>query len=174
MQIRRITSLLKARELAGLSSLLIDAVNGGASLGFLRPLQQSRAQSYWHAVSNSVASGEKALLVAEDEGVVLGTVQVVLSQPENQPHRAEISKMIVHTLARQQGLGMRLLSTAEQVAQQADKSLLVLDTQTGSAAERLYTKAGFTPLPPLPDYALTPDGVLAPTTIFWKRIEGRV
>jgi ribosomal protein S18 acetylase RimI-like enzyme len=90
--------------------------------------------------------------------------------PQNQPHRGEISKMIVHTKVRQLGLGVRLLGAAEERAQLAGKSLLVLDTQTGSAAEHLYLKAGYCPLPPLPDYALTPDGMLAPTTIFWKRI----
>jgi GNAT superfamily N-acetyltransferase len=121
-------------------------------------------------VSKAVQAGDKALLVAEIEGAILGTVQVVLDMPQNQPHRGEVSKMIVHTKVRQLGLGMRLLVAAEERAHVAGKSLLVLDTQTGSAAEHLYQKAGYTPLPPLPDYALTPDGVLAPTTIFWKRI----
>lgn len=170
MHIRALTEALDPRQLEDLSALLIDAVEGGASLGFLTPMGPERAQTYWEGVSKAVQAGDKALLVAEIEGAILGTVQVVLDMPQNQPHRGEISKMIVHTKVRQLGLGMRLLLAAEERARIAGKSLLVLDTQTGSAAEHLYLKAGYSPLPPLPDYALTPDGVLSPTTIFWKRI----
>jgi ribosomal protein S18 acetylase RimI-like enzyme len=170
MQIRAVTDPLSGRELDDLTSLLVDSVEGGASLGFLKPLDEAQARIYWEGVSNAVQAGQKALLVAEIGGAILGTVQVVLDMPQNQPHRGEISKMIVHTKVRQLGLGTRLLEAGEDRARLAGKSLLVLDTQTGSAGERLYTKAGFTPLPPLPDYALTPDGVLAATTIFWKRI----
>jgi GNAT superfamily N-acetyltransferase len=170
MQIRTLTEALNPRQLEDLCALLIDAVEGGASLGFLKPMVPERARTYWEDVARAVQAGDKALLVAEIEGAILGTVQVVLEMPQNQPHRGEISKMIVHTKVRQLGLGMRLLVAAEERAHIAGKSLLVLDTQTGSAAEHLYRKAGYSPLPPLPDYALTPDGVLAPTTIFWKRI----
>lgn len=170
MHIRALTDALNPRQMEDLSALLIDAVEGGASLGFLTPMDPERAQTYWEGVSKAVQAGDKALLVAEIEGAILGTVQVVLDMPQNQPHRGEISKMIVHTKVRQLGLGMRLLVAAEERARIAGKSLLVLDTQTGSAAEHLYQKAGYTPLPPLPDYALTPGGLLAPTTIFWKRI----
>ena len=170
IQVRALTEALSPRQAEDLSALLIDAVEGGASLGFLKPLEIERAQAYWEKVAHAVEAGDKALLVAEIEGAILGTVQVVLDMPQNQPHRGEISKMIVHTKVRQLGLGMRLLEAAEDRARLAGKSLLVLDTQTGSAAEHLYRKAGYSPLPPLPDYALTPDGDLAPTTIFWKRI----
>jgi len=170
MQIRALTEALDPRQLEDLCALLIDAGEGGASLGFLKPMEPERARAYWEGVSKAVQVGDKALLVAEVEGAILGTVQVVLEMPQNQPHRGEISKMIVHTQVRQLGLGMRLLVAAEERAHIAGKSLLVLDTQTGSAAEHLYRKAGYSPLPPLPDYALTPDGMLAPTTIFWKRI----
>ncbi|MFY7759822.1 GNAT family N-acetyltransferase [Aquidulcibacter sp.] len=170
MQIRAVTEAPDPHQLADLCALLIDAVEGGASLGFLKPLDEARARTYWESVSKAVQAGDKALLVAEIEGAILGTVQVVLDMPQNQPHRGEISKMIVHTRVRQLGLGMRLLEAAEDRARLAGKSLLMLDTQTGSAAEHLYRKAGYSPLPPLPDYALTPDGELAPTTIFWKRI----
>eukprot|EP01041_Mallomonas_annulata_P035631 gene35631-58618_t len=114
---------------------------GGASLGFLTPMDPERAQTYWEGVSKAVQAGDKALLVAEIEGAILGTVQVVLDMPQNQPHRGEVSKMIVHTKVRQLGLGMRLLVAAEERAHVAGKSLLVLDTQTGSAAEHLYQKA---------------------------------
>ena len=170
MHIRALTEAPDPRQLDDLCALLIDAVEGGASLGFLKPLDLERARTYWESVSRAVQAGDKALLVAEIDGAILGTVQVVLDMPQNQPHRGEISKMIVHRRVRQLGLGTRLLDAAEERASLAGKSLLVLDTQTGSAAERLYTKAGYMPLPPLPDYALTPDGVLAATTIFWKRI----
>jgi ribosomal protein S18 acetylase RimI-like enzyme len=170
MQIRALTEALDPRQLEDLCALLIDAVEGGASLGFLKPLDYERARAYWENVARAIQAGDKALLVAEIEGAILGTVQIVLDMPQNQPHRGEISKMIVHTKVRQLGLGARLLDEAENRARLAGKSLLVLDTHTGSAAEHLYRKAGYTPLPPLPDYALTPDGVLAPTTIYWKRI----
>ena len=170
MHIRSVRDPLLGPELDDLTSLLMDAVEGGASLGFLKPLDEARARTYWEGVSKAVQAGDKALLVAEIGGAILGTVQVVLDMPQNQPHRGEISKMIVHTKVRQLGLGMRLLGAAEERARFAGKSLMVLDTQTGSAAEHLYKKAGYSPLPPLPDYALTPEGTLAPTTIFWKRI----
>ncbi len=170
MQIRTLSKAPDPRQLEDLCALLIDAVEGGGSLGFLKPMEPERARAYWETVARAVQAGDKALLVAEIEGAILGTVQVVLEMPQNQPHRGEISKMIVHTKVRQLGLGMRLLVAAEERAHIAGKSLLVLDTQTGSAAEHLYRKAGYCPLPPLPDYALTPDGMLAPTTIFWKRI----
>ncbi len=170
MQIRSVRDPLSGPELDDLTSLLMDTVEGGASLGFLKPLDEARARTYWEGVSKVVQAGDKALLVAEIGGAILGTVQVVLDMPQNQPHRGEVSKMIVHTKVRQLGLGMRLLEAAEDRARFAGKSLLVLDTQTGSAAEHLYKKAGYSPLPPLPDYALTPEGTLAPTTIFWKRI----
>ncbi len=170
MQIRAVTEAPDPHQLEDLCALLIDAVEGGASLGFLKPLDEARARTYWEGVSKAVQAGDKALLVAEIGGAILGTVQVVLDMPQNQPHRGEISKMIVHTRVRQLGLGMRLLEAAEERARFAGKSLMMLDTQTGSAAEHLYKKAGYSPLPPLPDYALTPDGELAPTTIFWKRI----
>ena len=170
MQISAVTEAPDPHQLEDLCALLIDAVEGGASLGFLKPLDEARARTYWEGVSKAVQAGDKALLVAEIGGAILGTVQVVLDMPQNQPHRGEISKMIVHTRVRQLGLGMRLLEAAEERARFAGKSLMMLDTQTGSAAEHLYKKAGYSPLPPLPDYALTPDGELAPTTIFWKRI----
>ena len=170
MQIRKVSEPLSSPELDDLTSLLVGAVENGASLGFLKPLEEARARTYWEGVCQAVQHGDKALLVAEIGEAILGTVQVVLDMPQNQPHRGEVSKMIVHSKVRQVGLGTRLLDSAEEWARYAGKSLLVLDTQTGSAAEHLYRKAGYNPLPPLPDYALTPGGVLAATTIFWKRI----
>ena len=170
MQIRRVSEPLSGSELDDLTSLLVDAVENGASLGFLKPMEEARARTYWEGVSQAVQAGDKALLVAEIGGAILGTVQVVLDMPQNQAHRGEVSKMIVHSKVRQLGLGTRLLDAAEERARFAGKSLLVLDTQTGSAAEHLYRKAGYSPLPPLPDYELTPDGELAATTFFSKRI----
>src|SRR5918997_7026486 len=130
----------EAREQIGaLSSVLIDCVEGGASVSFMAPLSQERADGFWQGVAEGVAAGERILLVAEDRaGGIVGTVQVVLRQPENQPHRADISKMLVHRRARRQGIGAALMRAAEEAARAAGKSVLVLDTVTGGDAERLY------------------------------------
>jgi GNAT superfamily N-acetyltransferase len=118
--------------------VLIDCVEGGASVSFMAPLSQERADGFWQGVAEGVAAGERILLVAEDRaGGIVGTVQVVLRQPENQPHRADISKMLVHRRARRQGIGAALMQGAEDAARGAGKTVLVLDTVTGSDGERL-------------------------------------
>jgi GNAT superfamily N-acetyltransferase len=112
------------------------------------------------------------VIVAEDgEGVMLGTVQVVLGQPENQPHRGDVAKMLVHQRARKQGVGAALLAAAEQSARESGKTLLVLDTVTGSDGYRLYARHGWQRVGEIPNYALWPDGGLCPTTVFYKALE---
>ena len=157
------------REIQGLSDVLIDCVEGGASVSFMLPMSRSKAEAFWHNVSACVSRGERSVLVAEDaEGGIVGTVQVILNQPENQPHRADIAKMLVHRRARRRGLGAALLAAAEHSALDAGKTLLVLDTPTGSDAERLYARQGWQHCGEIPNYALWPDGRPCATTILFK------
>lgn len=153
----------------GLAALLIDCVAGGASVSFMHPLPFDKAQSFWRDVARRVAAGERALIVAEDDEGVAGTVQLILDQPENQPHRADLAKMLVHRRARRRGLGAALLRAAESVGRDCGKSLLVLDTASGDA-ERLYARLGWQRCGVIPGYALLPHGGLCDTTVFYRRL----
>jgi GNAT superfamily N-acetyltransferase len=169
-QIEQIHTLSDA-DLATLSEVLIDCTEGGASVGFMNPLSSAKADAFWREVASNVAVGERALWVARDgAGRIVGTVQVVFMQKENQPHRAEISKLLVHRSTRRHGLGVRLMQAAEQCARGAGKSLLVLDTATGGGAEGLYQRLGWQLCGQVPNYALWPSGGLCATTIFYKTI----
>ena len=164
----RLLATLNDAQLHGLCEVLLDCVEGDASVGFMHPLSGARALAFWRGVAEGVARGERALLVAEDAaGAIAGTVQVVLAQPDNQPHRGDIAKMLVHRRARRQGLGALLMQAAEQVASQAGKTLLVLDTSSDAAA-RLYERQGWQRCGVIPGFALWPRGGLCPTTIFFK------
>jgi len=155
----------------GLAQVLCDCVEGGASVSFMQPLSPERAAAFWRDVALGVAGGERALMVAEDaQGTVVGTVQLVLAQPENQPHRADVAKMLVHRRARRQGVAALLLHAAETEAAREGKSLLVLDTVTGGDAERLYARLGWQRCGEIPGYALWPEGGLCGTTIFFKSL----
>jgi GNAT superfamily N-acetyltransferase len=154
----------------GLAELLIDCVDGGASVSFMHPLPMAKAVDFWRRVAVGVSQGERALLVAEDAGGLVGTVQLILGQPENQPHRADLSKMLVHRRARRQGLGEGLLRAAEDVARDCGKSLLVLDTASADA-ERLYVKLGWQRCGVVPGYALLPRGGLCDTTYFYRTLD---
>ncbi len=134
------------------------------------PLPRERALAFWRGVGESVAGDERLLLVAEAEGRIVGTVQLLLDQPPNQPHRADVAKMLVHRRARRRGIGEALMGELDRLARACGKSLLVLDTVSGSAAERLYLKTGWTRVGEIPDYALMPDGTPCPTTYFYKRL----
>jgi GNAT superfamily N-acetyltransferase len=163
--------ILGEREIRELSDVLIDCVEGGASVSFMPPMTRAKAESFWRNTSASLHRGERVVLAAEDaEGRIVGTVQVVWAQPENQPHRGEVVKMLVHRRARRQGIGAALLIAAERSARSAGKTLLVLDTLEGGAAERLYTRLGWQRCGTIPDYALWPDGTLCATTIFFKSL----
>lgn len=153
-----------------LADILIDCVEGGASVGFMLPLPRARALAFWKAALAGAARGERVLLVAEDEatGAVVGTVQVVLAMPDNQPHRADVAKMQVRRSARRRGVGEALMRAAEAAAREAGKTLLVLDTVTGSDADRLYTRLGWRRCGEIPGYALWPQGGLCSTTIFYR------
>ena len=158
-----------ASEIQGLSEVLIDCVEGGASVSFMLPMPRSKAETFWNDVSASAARGERLVLVAEDSsGEIVGTVQVVLQQPENQPHRGDVAKMLVHRRMRHQGVGAALLAAAEDSALAAGKTLLVLDTVTGSDGERLYARNGWQLCGQIPDYAQWPGGGFCATTVFYK------
>jgi ribosomal protein S18 acetylase RimI-like enzyme len=153
----------------GLADVLVDCVEGGASVGFMLPLERERAETFWSGVLDDASRGERIVLVAEeqDTDAVLGTVQVILRTPENQPHRGEIAKMLVHRRARRRGLGEALLRAAEAAARDAGKTLLVLDTASADA-ERLYERLGWKRVGAIPRYALWPDGGFSHTIVFYK------
>jgi GNAT superfamily N-acetyltransferase len=153
----------------GLAEVLIDCVDGGASVSFMSPLPMAKAQDFWRSVAAGVRRGERALLVAEDADGPVGTVQLILDQPENQPHRADLSKMLVHRRARRQGVGAALLRAAENVGRDCGRALLVLDTASGDA-ERLYARLGWRRVGVIPGYALLPQGGLCDTTFFYRTL----
>ncbi len=153
-----------------LADVLLDCVEGGASVSFMHPLPRAKAVAFWQDVLASAARGERIVLVAEDvdSRSIVGTVQVVIDMPENQPHRADVAKMLVHRRARRRGVGAALMQAAEAAAREASKTLLVLDTVTGSDAERLYTRLGWQRCGEIPGYALWPKGGLCSTTVFYR------
>jgi GNAT superfamily N-acetyltransferase len=158
-----------AREIEGLGNVLIDCVEGGASVSFMWPMTRMKADAFWRDVAESALRGERMVFAAEDTGGnIVGTLQVIWAQPENQPHRGDVAKMLVHRSARRQGIGAALLAAAERAALAAGKTLLVLDTVTGGDAERMYTREGWQRCGVIPDYALWPDGRLCATTVFFK------
>ena len=170
MQIRCLETFGE-REIDGLSDVLIDCVEGGASVSFLLPMTRAKAETFWRGAAASVARGDRFVLAAEDAGgAIVGTVQVILAQPENQPHRGDLAKMLVHRRARRRGIGAALLEAAERRALSAGKTLLVLDTASDDA-ERLYARRGWQRCGVIPDYALWPDGTPCATTYFFKFLD---
>jgi len=157
-----------AAHCGGLGALLVDAVQGGASVGFLAGLDGAEAADWWREHTGTVADGTRLLWTAVMDTRVLGTVSLVLEGKDNGRHRAEIAKLMVHRDARGQGLARRLLDTAEHAARAAGVTLLLLDTQTDSAAEHLYRSTGWTSFGVVPAHAAQPDGTLAATTFFFK------
>lgn len=165
----RSLQFLDDQQIQALCDVLIDCVEGGASVSFMLPLSRSKAKYYWEDTAASLARGERKVLIAEDEnGGIIGTVQVLLDQPENQPHRGDVAKMLVHRRARKQGVGAALLEAAEEAAREAGKTLLVLDTVTDGDGYRLYSSHGWQRCGEIPNYALWPDGRLCSTTVFYK------
>ena len=150
--------------------MLIDCVEGGASVSFMLPITRTTADAFWRSVAESVARGERILLIAEDSpGRIVGTVQMIFAESENQPHRADIAKMLVHRRARKRGVGAALLAAAESAAQDAGRTLLVLDTASDDA-ERLYARLGWQRCGVIPDYALLPGGGLCDTTFYYRTL----
>jgi len=157
-------------DLPDLVALLRDAVDRGASIGFLPPLGSAEAHAYWMEVEGATRQGTRVVLVAREGGRVVGTVQVDLAQPRNGEHRAEVMKLMVHHAARRRGLGRALLGAAEDAARGAGRSLLVLDTRRGDVAERLYLTHGYVAAGIIPQYARGADGTLQDTVIFYKQL----
>lgn len=158
------------REIDELTNVLMDCVEGGASVSFMHPLARAKAEVFWRNAAAGVERGERIVLAAEDErGEIVGTVQIILEQPENQPHRGDLAKMLVHRRARRSGLGAALLEAAEVHALKAGKTLLVLDTASADA-ERLYARRGWQRVGEIPNYALFPDGRPCSTVVFYKEL----
>jgi GNAT superfamily N-acetyltransferase len=169
--VRRIAADEAASCIGGLTDVLIDCVEGGASVSFMAPLAREKAVAFWQGVADGVAHGERILLVAEDDALgIVGTVQLVVALPDNQPHRADVAKLLVHRSARRRGIAQGLLSALDDAARDAGKSVLVLDTVTGGDAERVYERAGWQRVGSVPKYALMPTGEYCGTTFFYKHL----
>jgi GNAT superfamily N-acetyltransferase len=153
---------------AALGELLADAVDSGASVNFLRGFTVADATGYWRARAGEVASGAVRVVVARVDGEVVGVVLLVPSKNPNSPHRAEVAKVLVHRRARRRGIAAGLMDRLEHLARDEGRWLLLLDTQQGSDAERLYRRLGWESWGVVPDHSLTADGRLAPTVFFRK------
>jgi acetyltransferase len=168
MHIERLTSEQTHAYLPDLIRLLQDSVDGGASVGFLPPLSDDQARQYWSAILPGVEKGSRILLVALDEGEVIGTAQLDLAQKPNALHRAEVQKLMVHSAHRGKGIAGELLVVVETAARQAKRTLLVLDTIQGDTADRLYRKLGWIEAGVIPQYAMGAAGILEATVVFYK------
>jgi GNAT superfamily N-acetyltransferase len=166
----RCLHMVNEAQVEELADILIDCVEGGASVSFMLPLSRERAVAFWRRVAEGVAAGHRALIVAEDARGLCGTVQLVFDLPENQPHRADLAKMLVRRRSRRQGLGAALMRAAEAAARDCGKTLLVLDTVTGSDAARLYERLGWVRVGNIPDYALFPQGGFCGTTVYYRKL----
>jgi ribosomal protein S18 acetylase RimI-like enzyme len=153
-----------------LAEVLIDCVEGGASVSFMAGISKIQAEQFFEIVAAAVEKRERFLIAAFLDDALVGTVQLVTGMPDNQPHRAEIAKLLVARSARGRGVGAALMRHAEEMSRRAGKTLLVLDTATGGDAERLYCRLGWTKAGIVPNYALLPDGSPCATTIFWKAL----
>lgn len=156
-------------DIEGLADVLIDVVEGGASVGFMLPINHERAEAFWAGILDSASHGERIVFVAEDpsSAQVVGTAQVILTTPENQPHRGAVAKMLVRRRARRRGIGEALMRAAEVAALEAGKTLLVLDTASADA-ERLYERLGWQRVGRIPNYALWPEGGFVHTIVYYK------
>jgi ribosomal protein S18 acetylase RimI-like enzyme len=166
--VRRLHALQPV-QVEQLADVLIDCVEAGASVSFMAPLARERALEFWRRVGEETARGERALLVAEAGRRIIGTVHLVLALPENQPHRADLSKLLVHRDARRQGVAEALMRAAESLARDCGRRVLVLDTASDAAA-RLYARLGWIECGTVPDYALLPGGVPCATTFFYRHL----
>jgi GNAT superfamily N-acetyltransferase len=152
-----------------LSDVLVDCVEGGASVSFMLPFRRDDAARFFEKVIASIARGETVLVVARLDDCIVGTVQLGLDMPPNQPHRGDIKKLLVHRAARNRGIGAMLMARAEEEAKARGRTLLVLDTASGEA-ERLYVRSGWQRVGGVPDYAMWPAGGFCDTTFFWKKL----
>jgi GNAT superfamily N-acetyltransferase len=156
--------------LEGLTDVLLDCVAGGASVSFMLPLERAHARRFWEGVARDARAGRRVLLVARDALGICGTVQLILDLPDNQPHRADVAKMLVHRRARRHGVGAALMRAAEDAARSRGRHLLVLDTVTGGDGARLYERLGWTRVGDIPKYALWPQGGYVATTYYYREL----
>jgi GNAT superfamily N-acetyltransferase len=170
IEVRRLEGDELTAWLDGLASVLLDCVDGGASVGYVLPFSHDDARAAFAGFASEVAAGRRILLGAFEDGVLAGTAQIVFAGMPNQRHRAEIAKLLVRRSSRRRGVAARLMAAAEVEAAGAGRTLLVLDTVTGDAAERLYERLGWNRVGVVPGYALYPDGRACSTTFFWKRV----
>lgn len=161
---------LTDEHIQGLSDVLADCVEGGASVGFMSLFTHDRAVEFWSRVAQAVAAGKRALLIARDEVGICGTVQLILDLPENQPHRADLVKVLVHRRARRRGLGAELMRAAESMARDCGKTLLVLDGVTDGDAARLYERLDWVRVGDIPNFALMPDGAPCSTRYYYRNL----
>jgi ribosomal protein S18 acetylase RimI-like enzyme len=170
IEIRRLTGPELQRRLDELARVLADCVAGGASVSYMAPFSHAEARAAFEGMAAEAERGHRLILAAFAEGQLVGTVQVVLNLPPNQPHRAEIAKLLVSPAARKRGIAQTLMEAADAEARLEGKSLLVLDAVSDGDAARLYARLGWTTVGIIPGYALYPDGRPCDTTVFWKRI----
>jgi GNAT superfamily N-acetyltransferase len=171
VSVRRVDANEAAARVEALADVLIDCVEGGASVSFILPITRDKAVGFWRTVAEGVARAERVLLIAEDgDGQIVGTVQIITAQPENQPHRADVAKMLVHRKARRCGIAQSLMVAVEHAAREEGKHVLLLDTVTGGDAERLYARAGWRRVGEVPQYALMPNGEFCGTTFYCKHL----
>jgi GNAT superfamily N-acetyltransferase len=166
--IRALNAAETETRLGELSAILADAVAHGASVTFLAGFTDDDGRSFWRDQLPGIGSGNRRLLVADNDARLIGTVVLTLAHQPNAPHRAEIGKMLVLSSERRKGIGRRLLLAAEEAAREAGRSLLMLDTESGSAGDMLYRSLGWTEIGRVPGHAFRPDGRLAETTLFYK------
>jgi GNAT superfamily N-acetyltransferase len=170
VEIRELSAEEGREHQKALAEVLWDCVEGGASVSFMSPFSRADAENFFDTVLNEVEKGNRILLAAFYETKLVGTVQMITATPPNQPHRADIAKLLVSQAARSQGVGSRLMEAVEETARRVGKTLLVLDTVTGGSAEKLYARLGWTRVGVIPNYALFPNGQFCDTTVFFKQI----
>lgn len=153
-----------------LTDVLISTVAAGGSVGFMHPVSPAQAQAFWQAALSEADAGNRVIFGAWDGQCLLGTVTLLVTMPPNQPHRAEIAKMMTHPQARQRGIATRLIQAAEAEAAARGKTLLVLDTAADEGAGPFYEKLGYSLSGEIPDFALKPHGGLTGTLFFWKKL----
>lgn len=171
--IRELDTVEAERRISELAVILVDAVEGGASVNFLAGFTPSEAEEFWRGQLPGIADGSRHLLVADNGEKLVGTVVLTKAPQPNQPHRADVGKMLVLASLRRRGLGRRLLDAVEALARARGRTLLMLDTTTGSAGDRLYRSCGWVEYGIVPGHALSTEGVRSSTTFFYKHISVR-
>lgn len=171
VQVRRLDTAEARARLSELAAVLVDCVEGGASVSFMPPFTQSDAEAFFSKVISGVEAGERILLAGFIDKELSGTVQLITATPPNQPHRADVAKLLVLRSARRSGLGAMLMCEVERQAIEAGRTLLTLDTVRDAAGDRLYRRLGWTAAGVIPQYALNPDGSWCDTVIFWKNLD---